>query len=96
MPLLPPGLYEIRAGAEGFWIAASRDFTQILSLSPGTATFLPDSTASGRNSQAVSVNGARVTQNNIQVNGVDTNAMGTNGPILVAAPVPETIEEFKV
>ncbi|HEV2388746.1 MAG TPA: TonB-dependent receptor [Candidatus Acidoferrales bacterium] len=75
---------------------ASGNFTQLLSLSPGTATFLPDSTASGRNTQAISVNGARVTQNNIQVNGVDANTMGTNGAILVAVPAPETIEEFKV
>jgi carboxypeptidase family protein len=75
---------------------ATRNFTQILSLSPGAATFLPDSTASGRNSQAISVNGARVTQNNIQINGVDANTMGTNGPILVAIPAPETMEEFIV
>jgi len=154
MSLLPPGLYQIRVGAEGFRIAlfdevrvvvtetatldarlgigpasqsvtvssasplvqsdgpqlgrvvdsrgveslplASRNFTQILSLSPGTATFLPDSTGVGRNTQAISVDGARVTQNNIQFNGVDANGMGTNNPLLVAVPAPETIEEFKV
>ncbi len=45
---------------------ASRNFTQILTLSPGTATYLPDSTAVGRNTQAISVNGARVTQNYFQ------------------------------
>ena len=75
---------------------ASRNFTQVLSLSPGTATYLPDGTAVGRNTQAISVNGARVTQNYIQINGVDGTTMGTNGPILVAVPAPETIEEFKV
>jgi hypothetical protein len=75
---------------------ATRNFTQILGLSPGTATYLPDSTAVGRNTQAISVNGARVTQNNLQINGVDANTMGTNGPILVAVPAPETIQEFKV
>jgi hypothetical protein len=75
---------------------ATRNFTQILGLSPGTMTYLPDSTAVGRNTQAISVNGARVTQNNIQINGVDANTMGTNGPILVAVPAPETIQEFKV
>lgn len=75
---------------------ASRNFTQILSLSPGAATYLPDSTAVGRNTQAISVNGARVTQNYIQINGVDGTTMGTNGLILVAVPAPETIEEFKV
>jgi len=75
---------------------ATRNFTQILSLSPGTATYLPDSTGVGRNTQAISVNGARVTQNNYQINGVDVNTLGTNGPILVPVPAPEAIEEFKV
>jgi hypothetical protein len=75
---------------------ASRNFTQILTLSPGTASYLPDSTAVGRNTQAISVNGARVTQNYLQINGIDATTMGTNGPILVAVPAPETIEEFKV
>lgn len=75
---------------------ATRNFTQILTLSPGTATYLPDSTAVGRNTQAISVNGARVTQNFFQIDGIDATTMGTNGPILVAVPAPETIEEFKV
>jgi hypothetical protein len=75
---------------------ASRNFTQILSLSPGTATYLPDSTAVGRNTQATSVNGARVTQNFFQINGIDATTMGTNGVILVGVPAPETIEQFKV
>lgn len=75
---------------------ATRNFTQILSLSPGTTTYLPDSTGLGRNTQAISVNGARVTQNNYQINGVDANGLGTNGPVLVPVPAPETIQEFKV
>jgi len=75
---------------------ATRNFTQILSLSPGTATHLPDSTGLGRNTQAISVNGARVTQNNYQINGVDANGLGTNGPVLLPVPAPETIQEFKV
>ncbi len=75
---------------------ATRNFTQVLTLYNGASTYLPDSTAVGRNTQAISVNGARVTQNNFQINGVDANTMGTNGPILVAVPAPETIQEFKV
>jgi hypothetical protein len=53
----------------------ARNFTQILGLSPGTAGFLTDGTSVGRNTQTVSVNGARVTQNNFQLNGVDVNGM---------------------
>src|SRR6266566_8157941 len=38
---------------------ATRNFTQMLGLSPGTAVDLPDNTTLGRNSQNISVNGAR-------------------------------------
>ncbi|HVG19559.1 MAG TPA: carboxypeptidase-like regulatory domain-containing protein, partial [Blastocatellia bacterium] len=75
---------------------ATRNFTQILGLSPGAATYLPDNTAVGRNSQNVSVNGARVTNNNFQINGIDANSMGTNSAPSLAIPAPETIQEFKV
>ena len=57
---------------------ATRNYTQILGLSTGAATYLPDNTAVGRNSQNISVNGARVTNNNFIVNGIDANSMGTN------------------
>ena len=75
---------------------ATRNFTQILSLSPGTAVALPDNSALGRNSQNVSVNGARTTQSNFQINGVDANSMGTNSAPSLSVPAPETIQEFKV
>jgi hypothetical protein len=75
---------------------ATRNFTQILTLSTGTATFLPDNTAVGRNSQNISVNGGRVTWNNFQINGVDANSMGTNSAPSLSIPAPETLEEFKV
>ena len=75
---------------------ATRNFTQILALSPGTSAVLPDNTALGRNSLNVSVNGARVTQNNFQLNGVDANNIGTNAAGLLAVPAPETIQEFTV
>ena len=75
---------------------ATRNFLQLLALSPGTFTALPDNTALGRNSQNVSVNGARVTQNNFEINGIDANNLTTNAAASVAAPAPETIREFKV
>src|SRR2546423_3822086 len=74
---------------------ATRNFTQILGLSPGTSVYLPDNTVVGRNSQNVSVNGSRVTQNNFQINGVDANAGVVRGTGF-ANPAPETIQEFKV
>lgn len=75
---------------------ATRNFTQILALSPGTFVSLPDNTGLGRNSQNVSVNGARVTQNDFEVNGIDANNLATNAASLVAVPAPESIQEFKV
>src|SRR2546421_1392026 len=75
---------------------ATRNFTQILGLSPGTSVALPDNSAVGRNSQQISVNGARGTQNSFQINGVDANQIGANGAALIAVPAPETIQEFKV
>lgn len=75
---------------------ATRNFTQILALSPGTAVALPDNTAVGRNSQNISVNGARVTQNDFEINGIDANNLTTNAASLLAVPAPETIHEFKL
>ena len=75
---------------------ATRNFLQILSLSPGTVASLPDNTALGRNSQAISVNGARGTQNNFEINGIDANRLSTHDGGPLAVPAPETIQEFKV
>src|SRR5437879_130745 len=74
----------------------TRNFTQILALSPGTSVALPDNSALGRNSQNVSVNGARVTQNDFEINGIDANRIDTNSATSLAVPAPETIQEFKV
>jgi Carboxypeptidase regulatory-like domain/TonB dependent receptor/TonB-dependent Receptor Plug Domain len=75
---------------------ATRNFLQILALSPGTFVDLPDNTSLGRNSQGVSVNGARPTQNNFEINGIDANSLSQNNAISVAVPAPETIQEFKI
>ena len=75
---------------------ATRNFTQILGLSPGTSVDLPNNTAVGRNPQNISVNGARTTQNNYQLNGVDANNIRNYNFQRVSIPAPETIQEFKV
>jgi len=36
---------------------------------------LPDNMSLGRNSQGVSINGARPTQNNFEINGIDANSL---------------------
>src|SRR5262249_13800832 len=75
---------------------ATRNFTQILALSTGASAALPDNTALGRNSQVISVNGARGTQNDFEINGIDANKIDTNSATSLAVPAPETIQEFKV
>ena len=62
---------------------------------PGPLCLLPDNTALGRK-RNVSVNGARVTQNDFEINGIDANNLATNAMSLVAVPAPESIQEFKV
>ncbi len=81
---------------------ASRNYTQILSLSPGVVVALPNATALGSGSQNVSANGAKTTGNNVQFNGVDANNLAQNSvenateEVGVAVPAPDTIQEFKV
>jgi Carboxypeptidase regulatory-like domain/TonB-dependent Receptor Plug Domain len=81
---------------------SNRNYTQILSLSPGVSVALPDATALGRGSQNVTANGNKTTANNIQFNGVDANNLSQNSvqnageEVGVAVPAPDTIQEFKV
>jgi hypothetical protein len=80
----------------------NRNYTQILSLSPGVIVALPNATALGHGSQDVAANGAKTTANNIQFNGVDANNLSQNSvenateEVGVAIPAPDTIQEFKV
>lgn len=81
---------------------SNRNFTQILSLSPGVVVGLPDATELGRGTQDVESNGSKTTGNNIQFNGVDANNLSQNSAasdgeeVGVAVPAPDTIQEFKV
>jgi hypothetical protein len=81
---------------------SNRNFTQILSLSPGVLVGLPDATVLGRGTQDVESNGGKTTANNIQFNGIDANNLAQNSAaadgeeVGVAVPAPDTIQEFKV
>jgi hypothetical protein len=74
---------------------ATRNFTQLFSLAAGASAFLTDNTVVGRNTQNVSVNGARFGQNNFQINGIDAN-FGVSTSRMIAAPAPESVAEFKI
>lgn len=75
---------------------ATRNFTQLLGLSPGASASIPDNSAVGLNSQDISVNGASRFNNNFQLNGVDTNTIGLNNVFNYPIPATDSLQEFKV
>jgi hypothetical protein len=83
----------------------SRNYTQILGLSPGVSGDINDASALGRGttSQAAaqggySVSGAATTDNNTQMNGAGVNDLMGTGFMSGGVPVPnpDAIQEFKV
>ena len=75
---------------------ATRNFTYLLGSNAATASSLPDASVVGRGSLTVFVNGQRGTMNNLVINGVDANNLGSNNFGSVPIPSPDTIEEFRV
>jgi len=81
---------------------ANRNFSQILALSPGVIVEVPNAGAFGKNTQNVSVNGAKTTANNFQFDGIDANNLSENSASGfapepgIAIPALDTIAEFKV
>jgi hypothetical protein len=81
---------------------ATRNFTQITSLSPGTSAGLPDTLAVGNGTQNVYSNGGSQLSNSYTLNG--TNALGSINSSAaddfgipgVAVPSVDAIQEFKV
>jgi hypothetical protein len=82
---------------------ASRNYTQILSLSAGAASNVENAAAFGKGTLDMAVNGATTQQNNFQVDGVSVvNAFGAGLAsdsgiyVGIAIPSPDAIAEFKV
>src|SRR5690242_5862314 len=74
----------------------TRNFQQLLTLSPGTSASVSNNTDLGRGDSIITVNGQRTTSNNVRINGIDANAAGTNGTPNIAAPASDTLQEFIV
>jgi len=80
----------------------NRNYTQILGLSPGVASQVPNAATLGRNTVNVNVNGALVSDNSFQMDGQDvSNLQSQGGGDTVAlggisVPSPDAIEEFRV
>ena len=84
----------------------TRNFTQIIGLNPGVSVGVTDASqlglgnggASNISNEDPSVNGARSSDNNFQMDGVTANEIGGVGIYSggVAIPNPDSIAEFKV
>src|SRR5581483_3086716 len=80
----------------------NRNYTQILQLSPGVASQLPNAGSLGRATIDVNVNGTRVADNSYQIDGEDASNLqeqGTGGVYAeagISIPNPDAIEEFRI
>src|SRR6516225_6286765 len=74
----------------------TRNFLQLAALAPGVSMPLTDNSSLGRNTPNFSVNGARTSQNNLRINGIDANDISAHDFASVAIPAPETISEMVV
>lgn len=84
---------------------ATRNYTQIIGLSPGVSSEVTNAGALGRGTgseaagdHGFSSHGASTNDNNYQVNGVEVNDLMGSGSLSggVAVPNPDSIQEFKV
>ena len=76
----------------------SRNYQQIVTLSPGVASDVTDAGAFGRGTTNFVSAGTTQTENNFQMDGVEINDLQSSGSFSggVAIPNPDTIAEFKV
>ncbi len=74
----------------------TRNFQQLLALSPGTSASVSNNTELGRGDAIITVNGQRTTSNNVRINGIDANSVGTNSTPNIAVPATDSLQEFIV
>jgi outer membrane receptor protein involved in Fe transport len=74
----------------------TRNFQQLLTLSPGTSASVSNNTELGRGDSIITVNGQRTTSNSVRINGVDANSIGTNSTPNIAVPASDSLQEFVV
>jgi hypothetical protein len=74
----------------------TRNFQQLLGLSPGTNISLAENTELGRGDIDLNVNGQQATTNNVIIDGIYANSIGTGSTPNLAVPSPDAIEQFIV
>ncbi|HUC42291.1 MAG TPA: carboxypeptidase-like regulatory domain-containing protein [Candidatus Micrarchaeaceae archaeon] len=75
---------------------ATRNFQQLLTLTPGTSGPIPNSSDLGRGDTAFNVNGQRTLSNAVVINGIDASSIGTGSTPNLAVPASDTLQEFIV
>ena len=74
----------------------TRNFQQLLALSPGTNAQLSVNTELGRGDIDLNVNGQQGTSNNVIIDGIYANSIGTDSTPNLAVPSPDAVAEFIV
>ncbi len=74
----------------------TRNFQQLLTLTTGASGSLENSSELGRGDAAIYVNGQRSLSNNMVINGVDANSIGTGSTPNLAVPAIDSLQEFIV
>ncbi|HXQ26849.1 MAG TPA: carboxypeptidase regulatory-like domain-containing protein [Candidatus Acidoferrales bacterium] len=81
---------------------SSRNYTQIVDLSPGVVANVANATAFGNGTQDVNVNGSSADQNNYQMDGASVTNYASGGAAQsgnyspIGIPNPDSIQEFKI
>ena len=80
----------------------SRNYTQIINLSPGVVTNVSTASSVGNGTQDINVNGSKSNQNNYQMDGASIVNYASGGAAQsgsysgIGIPNPDSIQEFKV
>ncbi|HET9409126.1 MAG TPA: TonB-dependent receptor [Candidatus Sulfotelmatobacter sp.] len=80
----------------------TRNYTQVLSMSPGVVSDVNNASALGKGTQDMYVNGSSNISNNFQMDGSDINNYGSSRAdnfvqqAGIAIPSPDAIQEFKI
>jgi hypothetical protein len=74
----------------------TRNFQQLLTMTTGASGSLGNSSELGRGDVAVYVNGQRAVSNNMIINGVDANSIGTGENPNLSVPSMDSLQEFIV
>jgi hypothetical protein len=74
----------------------TRNFQQLLTLTPGTSGPVQNSAELGRGAAPIYVDGMRSTSNSVIINGTDANSIGTGSTPNLAVPATDSLQEFIV